>query len=65
MFNLLTQESRGILARAAKSGNGWFKNISAMETVAVEIVGPNLATAGPDFRARIAAIFRWTANEQE
>jgi hypothetical protein len=38
------------------------KNVSAMEMVAVEVVGPHLANAAGDFRAKIAAIFKWTEN---
>jgi putative ATP-dependent endonuclease of OLD family len=62
---VISRESRAILAQAAKSGAGWYKNITAMEMVARDVVGPALANATGDFRARIKAIFDWVANVRD
>ncbi len=61
----ISDESRIILATAAKSNTGWFKSITAMETVACNIVGPDLTQAAEDFRNKIDAIFKWTADGRQ
>ena len=60
----VTAENRGILGNAARK-SGWFKNVSRMEYVGREIVGPDLAGADPEFRTRIDDIFVWTGNTVE
>lgn len=65
LVDLISPESRAILATAAKSGAGWFKSVSAMESVALEVIGPSLANASRDFRAKVAAIFKWTADARQ
>jgi putative ATP-dependent endonuclease of the OLD family len=57
-----SREHRGLLAKAAKSGKGWFKTVSAMEAVARDIVGPDLLNADAGFREIIDTIFEWTAD---
>lgn len=59
----LTDELRSVLGKAAKSKKaGWFKTVGAMETIAREIVGPDLADAHEDFREVIVSIFSWCDN---
>ena len=55
-------ENRDVLARAAKSGKGWFKTVSAMEAVARDIVGPDLPNADTGLKEIIDAIFGWIAD---
>jgi putative ATP-dependent endonuclease of the OLD family len=57
--NGITDESSEVLAAAAKGGAGWFKTVTAMETVAREIVGPTLAEATDEFAEKAEAIFDW------
>jgi hypothetical protein len=58
----MSAENRNILAAAAKSGAGWFKSVSAMESVAREVIGPEMDNASDAFRRKIRAIFKWTAD---
>jgi putative ATP-dependent endonuclease of OLD family len=55
----MSTENRDILAVAAKSGAGWFKSVGAMEMVAREVIGPDMANASATFRRKISAIFKW------
>lgn len=53
-------ETRAVLGRASRVRKGWFKSVSAMETVAQEIIAPDLRqTGGGQFRPTIDAIFGW------
>jgi hypothetical protein len=61
----ISDESSLVLAKAAKSGAGWFKNVSAMEMVAGDIIGPDLTEATDDFGEKIAAIFKWTTDVEQ
>ena len=63
LFDDVTPDQRVLLGRAAKCGNGWFKNITAMEGVAREVIGPTLEGSAEDFRAKIKAIFDWIADD--
>lgn len=56
---VIPRETRQILARAAKSGAGWFKTVSAMERTARDVIGPTFGNADRGFRAKVIAIFRW------
>ncbi len=56
----LTQSSRRTLAKAARSGSGWFKTVTRMEYVARNIVGPDLEQAERQFRCLVESIFSWT-----
>jgi hypothetical protein len=58
----ISYESCVILATAAKSGAGWFKNIGVMETVARDVIGPDLTEADDEFSDKITAIFEWAAD---
>ena len=60
----ITDESSKVLAAAAKSGAGWFKTITAMETVAREIIGPTLGEATDEFSEKIEAIFDWMQDDE-
>jgi putative ATP-dependent endonuclease of OLD family len=60
----ITDESSEVLAAAAKSGSGWFKTVTAMETVAREIIGPTLGEATDEFSEKIEAIFDWMRDDQ-
>jgi hypothetical protein len=59
----ISPESRIILGKAARAKKaGWFKSITWMEEVARDIVGPDLATADPGFRALIEEMFGWAGD---
>jgi len=61
--NRLTEESRKILARAAKTkNNSWFKSVTIMENVAHDIIGPDLDKADDTFRDTIEQIFKWVSD---
>lgn len=51
-----------VLGKAARSGSGWFKNVTAMEHVASQIIGPNLAQMSTDVRSKVVSIFKWILN---
>jgi hypothetical protein len=54
---------RIVLGRAAKSKtDGWFKDISRMEEVARDIVGPNLYECASSFRDVIEEVFSWSSH---
>lgn len=56
----ISAATRTIIAKASKQkNNSWFKNVSAMEHIGRDIVGPELKGASKDFKAVLAAIFRW------
>jgi hypothetical protein len=61
----IPRETRRILARAAKSGAGWFKTVSAMERTARDVIGPTFGNADRDFRTKVLSIFRWVRNVQQ
>jgi hypothetical protein len=61
----ITDDTRVLLGGAAKCGTGWFKNITAMEGVAREVVGPRLADCAENFRNKIKSIFDWIADDDE
>lgn len=54
-----SEEDRKILAAAAKSGRGWFKSVSAMESVAHDILAAKLNDANEAFSNRVATLFAW------
>lgn len=55
--------SRAVLGKASQLRKGWFKNVTAMEAVGQDIVGPDLrCTTGGDLRPTIDAIFNWFGN---
>jgi putative ATP-dependent endonuclease of the OLD family len=60
----ITDESSEVLGAAAKRGAGWYKTVTAMETVAREIVGPTLSDATDEFIGKIEAIFDWMQDGQ-
>lgn len=62
----LTEEVRTVLGKASRTKKaGWFKSVTWMESVACDIVGPDLEHADADFRALIEDIFKWTSNGGE
>lgn len=59
----ISDQQRQILGVAAKSKSAaWFKSVSLMETVAMEIVAPNLANSSAEFLAEVNGIFAWAEN---
>ena len=53
-------EMRMALGKASRTKETpWFKNVTAMEAVACEIVGPHLAHADEGFRTVVEAAFSW------
>ncbi|MBB3998406.1 ATP-dependent nuclease [Aureimonas pseudogalii] len=57
-FGGLGLDERGALASAAKKG-GWFKQITAMEDAAHDVVGPNLRTADAQLTKVVIDAFKW------
>lgn len=56
----LKTETRALLGKASRIRKaGWFKSLSKMEGVARDIVGPNLDTADPEFKAMLDDLFAW------
>lgn len=56
----LSEKARAYLGKASRTGkNGWFKSITRMETLARDIVAPNLHLAEPGFRDLIEQSFAW------
>lgn len=52
--------TRSLLGLASRKGrNGWFKSVTKFEGVARDIVGPNLNSAEPGFKALVDNLFRW------
>lgn len=59
----ISVQQRQILGVAAKSKSAaWFKSVSLMEAVALEIVAPNLANSSAEFLAEVNGIFAWAEN---
>jgi hypothetical protein len=59
---VIPRETRRILAKAAKSGAGWFKTVSAMEQAARDVIGPTFGNADRGFRTKVISILRWVRN---
>ena len=56
-------EHRKILGVASSSkSNPWFKNVSTMEEIGRDIVGPNLKSSDKEFRIRVNTLFKWARN---
>ncbi|MBO3056570.1 AAA family ATPase [Burkholderia pseudomallei] len=56
-----TAETRALLGPASRKRNsGWYKSITKFESVAKNIVGPNLGTADGAFVGLVEQLFRWT-----
>ncbi len=63
LMSEISAKHREVLGLAAKSkSSAWYKSVSTMEAVALEIVAPNLATAKPEFLKAVNAIFAWAEN---
>jgi hypothetical protein len=62
LFDGISEENRAVLCKAAKSGKGWFKTVSAMELAAREVIGPDLPNADADFEAVIDGLFGWATD---
>lgn len=59
----ISVQQREILGVAAKSKSAaWFKSVSFMEAVALDIVAPNLANSSAEFLAEVNGIFAWAEN---
>ncbi|WP_176598778.1 ATP-dependent endonuclease [Sphingobium sp. 15-1] len=59
-FGSLDAQTRAMLGRASRVRKGWFKSVSAMEAVALEIVAPDLhQTIGGQLLPTIDALFTW------
>lgn len=59
----ISEEYRSILAVASSGkANPWFKNVSTMEEIGRDIVGPNLGSSDKEFKSVIVALFKWAKN---
>ncbi|WP_019647123.1 ATP-dependent nuclease [Novispirillum itersonii] len=57
-------DMRTILGKASRTKETpWFKNVSAMEDVACDIVGPQLAQADKGFRTIVEKAFTWARDD--
>jgi putative ATP-dependent endonuclease of OLD family len=66
----VTPEVRQVLGTASKQNSktkkvGWFKSISAFETVGRRIVGPDHPNCDPKLRKIINQLFTWVNNAEE
>jgi hypothetical protein len=52
-----------VLAKAAKSGKGWFKSITVMENAALEVIGPAFADSAEPFQTTVLAVFSWIKDD--
>ncbi len=59
----IQKEHRDFLA-VASSGKSipWFKNVSTMEEIGRDIVGPNLGSSEEGFKEKIISLFKWAKN---
>jgi hypothetical protein len=59
----LSTLNRQMLGKAARTKkNGWFKSVTWMETIANDVIGPDLVDADIGFRALVESIFAWASN---
>lgn len=62
----ITIESRKILGKAARAKKaGWFKSVTWMESLARDVVGPDLLNADAGFRSLIEKVFAWACSAPE
>jgi putative ATP-dependent endonuclease of the OLD family len=62
----VSAETRRLLGQAARAKKaGWFKSITLMEGVAMDIVGPDLENGDPEFRNVVDAVFAWISSAGE
>lgn len=57
------QIHRLALGKAARSGDGWFKTIGRMETVAFDILAPHFVDTAPPFRSVVNSLFKWVSSD--
>jgi putative ATP-dependent endonuclease of OLD family len=60
-FGVASIEDRALLGRASRLSRGWYKNVTAMEIVGRDIVGPAFNLATPAFQSTINSIVHWCA----
>lgn len=60
-FGMASAEDRAILGRASRLSRGWYKNVTAMEMVGRDILGPGFNLSAPPLQAALNAIFHWCA----
>ena len=59
----VSAEVRTALGKASRTKETpWFKDVTTMEKVACEIVGPHLQQADESFRMLVEAAFTWARN---
>ncbi len=59
----IPEEHRIILGNASSNkSNPWFKNVSTMEEIGKDIVGPNMKSSEKKFKVRLNALFKWARN---
>jgi len=57
------QAHRSALGKAARSGDGWFKTIGRMETVALEILAPHFENTAVPLREVVESLFNWASSD--
>lgn len=60
-FGVASTDDRVLLGRASRLSRGWYKNVTAMEMVGRDIVGPAFNLATPAFQSTINSIIHWCA----
>ena len=64
LLGCVTVEQRQLLGAAAKSKSAaWFKSVTAMENMARDVVGPDLANSDASFQSAVNGIFAWAEND--
>ena len=59
----ISEEHREDLAKASSGkSTPWFKNVSAMEELGRDVIGPNLKNSQKDFRLLINKVMKWARN---
>ncbi|MGJ8560128.1 MAG: ATP-dependent nuclease [Litorimonas sp.] len=62
-LGLISQDDRNILTNACTTKNAWFKSVSSMESLARDIIAPQLADMHADFSSVVTAVGTWMLNE--
>ena len=59
----VSEENRGVLGKASRSKKaGWFKSVTWLETVARDIVAPDLEVCDEGFAEKLRDLFQWIAD---
>lgn len=61
--NVASIPTRQLLGKASRTkDNSWYKNVTDMQDLARDVVGPDMANAEEELRTRVASLFSWIDN---